>query len=455
MSDDLDDLVRRAMKTLDDQMPAGYFEGLPSRTLARLEDGSSMESQGTRQDSSKPSAAAPVVATTANQPPPSMSTKKSSEDREEDSGLHDIRSLASSTKARLSSRRSTQNPTVSEDDILASSSAGWKAVALPEPAKMISLPELAELPSAVDIEKQDKVARAEAKAEAKAAAAAVKRAKTDPAKADSTDTPAVTATPAAVTPIGSRVAAKPASGKTKGTTIAIVGALVAAAAGAAIFLVVNNKNQDTAPSAAAVDSTAKKERAMPALAAPPAPKAPAPIVEPIATGSAEQVAAVEPVAEEKPKATATEKKDKVHKVEIRDERPAPKEAAKPAAKVEQKEPPKEGDPDFDQLLKEAGVSDQKKAEKPKLDKKDLSGNDFKNGMNAVQGKARGCYKGTQGTAKFKVAISPEGKVTSVTMKGDFAGKPEGTCVEAAVRSASFPAWDGAPKSFDYSYLLSD
>jgi hypothetical protein len=153
MSDDLDDQVRRAMKTLDDQVPAGYFEGLPSRTLARLEDGSSMESQGTRQDQSKPSVATPVqVAAAATPPPTSMSTKKpSSEDREEDSGLHDIRSLASSTKARLSSRRSTQNPAVSEDDILASSSAGWKAVALPEPAKMVSLPSLAELPSAVEI----------------------------------------------------------------------------------------------------------------------------------------------------------------------------------------------------------------------------------------------------------------------------------------------------------------
>ena len=86
---------------------------------------------------------------------------------------------------------------------------------------------------------------------------------------------------------------------------------------------------------------------------------------------------------------------------------------------------------------------------------DWRGGDFKNGMNSVSGKARACYNGTQGTAKFKVAISPEGKVTSVTMKGDFAGKPEGSCVEAAVKSASFPAWDGAPKSFEYSYLLSD
>ena len=417
-----------------------------------------MESTGTRQDSSKLSAA-PVVAV-ANQPPTSMTTPKKPEakDREEDSGLHDIRNLASSTKARLSSRRSTQNPTVSEDDILASSSAGWKAVALPEPAKMVSLPELAELPSAVEIERKDKAARAEAKAAAAAAKAEAKRAKSE---SEAAVTPAamaaVSAAPevAPVTPIGSRIAAKPSGGK--GKTVAIVGVLMAAAAGAAIFLVVNNKS-DSSHTAAVAETAPKKETVTPQLAPPP--KAPTPTVEaiePPAAAAPEQVAAAEPPPAEDKKAEAkTEKKEKVHKVEIKDDRPATKDVAKPAVvKVEEKPAAKEGDPDFDQLLKEAGVSDQKKADKPKLDKTDLSGGDFKNGMNAVSGKARACYQGTQGTAKFKVAISPEGKVTSVTMKGDFAGKPEGACVEAAVRGATFPAWDGAPKSFDYSYLLSD
>ncbi|MFN0251367.1 MAG: hypothetical protein ACKV2T_31115 [Kofleriaceae bacterium] len=457
MSDDLDDQVRRAMKTLDDQVPAGYFEGLPSRTLARLEDGSSMESQGTRQDQSKPSVATPVpVAVAANPPPTSMTIKKpASEDREEDSGLHDIRSLASSTKARLSSRRSTQNPAVSEDDILASSSAGWKAVALPEPAKMVSLPSLAELPSVVEIEKADKKATAAAAAAAKAEA---KRAKSDSKQQPAVEAPIAAAAVAvadaapAITPIGSRIAAKQSGGK--GKTIALVGTLVAAAAGVAIFMVVNNKNQDTSHSAAATE-TRKKETVMPALAAPP--KAPEPIVEPLPPPP-EQVAAVTPAVDltEEETKPSTKAKDKAHRVEIRDDRPAPKEAPKVEKKEDSKAAPaKEGDPDFDQLLKEAGVSDQKKADKPKLDKKDLSGGDFKNGMNAVSGKARACYQGTQGTVRFKVNISPEGKVTSVKIGGEFAGKPEGSCVEGAVKSASFPAWDGAPKSFDYSYLLSD
>ena len=152
MSDDLDDLLRRSMKTLDDQVPSGYFEGLPQRTLARLED-SSMQTTGTS-SSSEPSTLAP---------PPAAA-----KDRDEDSGLHDIRSLASSTKLRLSSRRSTQNPVVGEDDILASSSAGWKNVALPEPAKMVSLPELADLPTKAEIEALDKAAQKKSKAAAKA-----------------------------------------------------------------------------------------------------------------------------------------------------------------------------------------------------------------------------------------------------------------------------------------------
>ncbi|HLL21349.1 MAG TPA: hypothetical protein VK427_04415, partial [Kofleriaceae bacterium] len=43
MSDDLDDLLRTAMKSLDDQVPSGYFEGLPYRTLMRLGEDSSMQ----------------------------------------------------------------------------------------------------------------------------------------------------------------------------------------------------------------------------------------------------------------------------------------------------------------------------------------------------------------------------------------------------------------------------
>ena len=375
-----------------------------------------------------------------------------SKDREEDSGLHDIRNLASSTKARLSSRRSTQTPVMSEDDILASSSAGWKAVALPEPAKMVSLPALADLPSAVEIESKDKAARAAAKADAKRVKSELKA----PTAVEAAPVAAVEADVAPVTPIGSRIAATP-SGGGKGKTIALVGTLMAAAAGVAIFMVVNKK--DTSHSASAVNDSAKVAVQTPELAPPPKLKevAPPPPPAEVTAAPIEEPVAPAPVVEEKVAVKDDKKKDKVHKVEIRDERPAVKEAAKPEKKEEPKVAAKTGDdnePSFDALLKEAGVGEKKEA-KVALEKKDLSAGDFRTGMNAITGKAKACYKGTQGTVKFKVAIASSGSVASVTTKGEFAGTPEAACVESAVKSATFPAWDGPQKSFDYSYLLSD
>ena len=439
MSDDLDDLLRRAMKTLDDEVPSGYFEALPTRTLARLEDKGSMQTTGTMNDRDPSTGVPPVT------------------NRDEDSGLHDIRSLASSTKLKISSRRSTQSPAVNEDDILASSSAGWKAVALPEPAKMVSLPELAALPSKSEVESKDREARAKIKAELKAEKAEKKEAAVAAAPVA-----AVEAAPAVEAPtVGSRFA--PQLEKKKSPKMAIIGIGVAAAAGAGIFFAMQGGKKEStgvayeskAP-AAAPELTAKELPAPPPTPAdPPAQVAvAAPVVEEIAPPPA-------PVEEEKPaaKPAKADRAEKVHKVEIRDTaKPEVKPADKPVV-VAKEEPKKGGDgdgePSFDALLKEAGVSDQKKENKPVLDKKSLSGGDIKTGMSAVAGKAQACYKGTQGTAQVKLTVSPEGKVTKVSVGGSFAGTPEAACVEAAVRSASFPPWDGGPQSFGYSYLLAE
>jgi hypothetical protein len=142
--------------------------------------------------------------------------------------------------------------------------------------------------------------------------------------------------------------------------------------------------------------------------------------------------------------------------------PLPKTEEKVEEKKEEKkpDPPKktgkgeEGEPSFDALLKEAGVEEKKEA-KPKLDKKSLTSEDFKKAMSGISGKAQGCYKGTQGTAMVKLTVAPTGKVSKVSVAGQFAGSPEGSCVESAVKSASFPPWDGGPQSFTYSYMLSD
>ena len=66
------------------------------------------------------------------------------------------------------------------------------------------------------------------------------------------------------------------------------------------------------------------------------------------------------------------------------------------------------------------------------------------GLNGVRPKVTACYNQFKvpGTAMVNVVIGKSGKVTSATVTGKFAGTPTGTCVEQAVKSASFPPSDG-------------
>jgi hypothetical protein len=415
MSDDLDDLVRRAMKTLDDQVPSGYFEDLPNRTLARLEG--TMQPTGTGTDRDRSSGVPPVT---------------------EDSGLHDIRNLAQSTKQRLSNKRISTGPVVpTDEDLIATSSAGWKAaVALPEPAAMVSLPALDELPS-----KKEVLAKAK---------------------------PAVEAEQPELRERFSR----PTAPKSKSRApLAIAGVLVAAAAGVAVWFAFGQQSESkSAANERTVAVAAPAPAPVQQAAAPKAPEPPpAPTVESIKEEPAPPPADEQPAAAPEPAKVAVATSPK-HSVSKKAPPAPPKTADKPAekpapaaeTKVEVKKDTgkkgkggEEGEPNFDDLLKEAGVDKQKKIEKPKLANSQLSGEDFKKGMNAVAGKASACYKGTQGTASFKLIVAPSGQVSKVTVTGAFAGKPEADCVEKAVRSASFPAWDGGPQTFSYSYLLSD
>jgi predicted Zn finger-like uncharacterized protein len=74
------------------------------------------------------------------------------------------------------------------------------------------------------------------------------------------------------------------------------------------------------------------------------------------------------------------------------------------------------------------------------------------GMNGVKGKVSACYTQFKvpGMAMVNVVISKSGKVTSATVTGKFAGTPTGTCVENAVRSASFPASDGLTTPYPFN-----
>lgn len=462
MPDDLDDKLLGAMKSLDDQVPSGYFEALPNQILARLEDGSMQQGSSTSMTRDKRDllTGPPVAAT------PAPKTEAKTSERSEDSGLHDIRNLAQSTKQRLSSRRSTQNPPISDEDLLASSSGSWKHVALPEPAKMVSLPSIAELPPMAEVIAADKKARAK---KDKNAPPPTNDEILAPIATANAALDSLTAKPAVIPERQAFSLPSQQNKRSKGPLLAVLGLGAAAAAGGLIFMQMN-KDEKAAPAASASDNTVAA--AEPAKAAEPTP---APAAEAVVAGSAaaeepaeEPEVAAAPAAAEEAEPAADAKEDKPTKRSAKGKKSVTKDEPKAEVKVEEKKPepktepkvePKkagggEGEPSFDALLKEAGVEEKKEA-KPKLEKKSLSGEDFKKGMGGIASKAQGCYKGTQGTAMVKLTVAPSGKVTKVSVGGAFAGKPEGACVEAAVKSASFPPWDGGPQSFSYSYMLAD
>ena len=440
----LDDRLRAAMKSLDDQVPAGYFEALPNQILPRLE-ATPMHTETTGKDQNEPMTA-----------PPSSS---------DDSGLHDIRSLAETTKKRLSKKITAQQST----DDLVSSTGSFRGIALPEPAKMVSLPELAELPSAAEVKAKDKAAKAakaakpSAPVEAKAAAAAATVGGDKPAAV----APTVGKSVAAVAPSPAfKAPAKAPANNNHTRTIALVGIGLAAAAGVALLATKRGGNDGAQAPVVAAQTRAAPVGAPRATAeriAPPAPAAAAPIA---ATGDAAGQAGSAAVVATAPTETAggAVRGKKAGTTQSGagkgDEHTTVTTTIIQTPKTEAPKPPGtakgSGDPSFDDLLKEAGVQDgTKKEAAPTLAKKSLSTEDITHGMGALAKQAQGCYKGTQGQASVKLTVAPSGKVTKVTVGGAFAGTPEGQCVAGIAQSASFPPWDGGPQTVNYSYLLSE
>jgi hypothetical protein len=343
--------------------------------------------------------------------------------------------------------------------VLASSSGSFRNIALPQPAAMVSLPELTELPSKQEIKKAEKAAK----------------------KAVAVEEVAATTTPVVEERAAFSLPSQQGK-KSKAPLFAVLGLGVAAAAGGVIYMQMQKSEKKAAPAVAQVDNTqaiAQEKAAAPAPTVspiePPAKteeelKAEAELekakADALAAEQAAAAAAATAPAEkvEAPKvATKATSHEKKGKVEAKPEKTETKAVEKkPADKKEILKPDGtkatatggEGEPSFDALLKEAGV-DEKKEKKPILEKKSLTADDFKKGMAAITEKAQACYSGTQGTATVKLTIAPNGSVSKVTVGGAFAGKPEAACVSAAVKGASFPPWDGGPQSFTYAYMLSD
>jgi hypothetical protein len=74
------------------------------------------------------------------------------------------------------------------------------------------------------------------------------------------------------------------------------------------------------------------------------------------------------------------------------------------------------------------------------------------GMNGIKGKISACYQQYKqsGMAMVNVVIGKSGKVSSATVTGKFAGTPTGTCVESAVKTASFPPSEGLTTPYPFS-----
>jgi predicted Zn finger-like uncharacterized protein len=73
------------------------------------------------------------------------------------------------------------------------------------------------------------------------------------------------------------------------------------------------------------------------------------------------------------------------------------------------------------------------------------------GMNAIKPKVADCYNQFKvpGMAMVMVVIGKNGKVGTATVTGKFAGTPTGSCVERAVKSASFPPSDGLSTPYPF------
>jgi hypothetical protein len=348
---------------------------------------------------------------------------------------------------------------------------------------MLSLPEIDDLPPVEDVKpsserKSKKELKAERTSASKIAREAIAVETSASISGSMSPAPAVKADIA--TPIiGARFQQKQKSGK--GGLYAMIGVGLAAAAGVGWYVSTQMKSSASSEQVASVsqDRAEDKVRAQSAPVAAPAagsatvtaiaePTAPPPAEpkadEAVATGMGGATAANledAKVADEGAKRGNTKsvaakhdkKKEEIAKPAPVEKKPDPKDVTKGDGKKKDGEAG-EGEPSFDALLKEAGVQD-KKPVKVALEKKSLSGADFKKGMGAVAGKAQACYAGTQGTAQLKLTVSPEGAVQKVAVTGVFAGTPVAKCVENAVKGATFPAWDGGPQSFGYSYLLAE
>jgi len=449
-----DRLITEAYAALDGTIPDGYFDDFSSRVLARLDETQESGMEG-RSDLARGSGVTrPDEAPLAGATPPAEPAK-----REEHSGLHEIKALASNTRRRLSQRISSQQE--AEDSLLVASSGSFKSVALPDPsaAKPMSVAPLAATPAAAPAAEPARAREERRDAQVAAEAAPV----------------AATAEPARF-----RVPPKPSSAPWR--PLGGV-ATVAAAAAVAVFVfgVGRGGGEGAEPdSTLALAETAEVAPGAPAdppaasgaAAVPPAASAPAVTALDSAAAEAEPAPAPEPgegradrADDDGRRARESSRSARTARAEARpskDEAPKADEVAtekKDADKAAKPQPSASGEgQDLEDVLNQVtgGVDAPKETEEEpkKPAKKELDRRDVANAMGGVRGEALKCYsvEQYQGTVTARFTVEPSGKVSEVST--DKKG-PTGACVAKAVKKARFPAFDGAPTSFTYPFLLAE
>lgn len=436
---ELDSEIRAAFKALSETVQEDYFDDFESRLQARLEEDAmtdiAEDQTGASQTSDDSQVSIAAMAADRAVPPARA---------DDNSGLHDIRALAAKTKERVSQRKSAERP---DEPVISSVSLALKAISLPEPGKDFKFYAGEDAPvsaaAAVAAPEQDSGLPTWIYAAMSAVAAAAlvfflfrgdKRGEpTPPAENERTSARAGLVNPSNL-PSESPISPTPNPAVANAPTAADVSA-TRTVAGSDLAIGAAD------PAGVAPSPDAKSDGVVPG-------GVPHDAKSKVAKTTTKRSTARKGNPSKAKKASSAEKSEQA-----------------PATSKRESNKPKKKKPDtLEELLNAAGgdsgtskKADKKKptaASKPTRTK--LDSNDVKQAIGKLKGKTQACYDKYKepGLVSVKFSVAPSGKVTTAAAKGKFKGTDTGNCVASAVKTAKFPAFNGAPMTFTFPVFLS-
>ena len=468
--------LQRACAELDGHIPDGYFETFSTKLADQLET-ELMETSNSnpgQPDSARHLVPAEVPAESSSE---SSSGGKntgdaSTEKRDEHSGLHEIKALASSARERIR-RRSTEHDI--HESMLASSSSGMAAVVLPDPERsspsmpLLSMESSQSMPSlnAVSLPNQ----RAQAtKAKNKplpwlwiatgavgiAAAAAIALVMVNSADKNSTSDGEQVAAASKSDAVETRMEAAPASPPPS-----------AAKAAPSIASIPEDSEDSTEPESngSAMPEGSGLEGGL--IGNVESPKRERKAEERLADGrgfSRAEVAKAElakkRAKEEKRKAGATASLVTAGEKSKRATEDDKDNADNKNTKGNESDKDRAPAGDINAILDEvagggSGGPLEAEEKEAKPDKKALSSSDVKRAMGRLRSRVNKCgaKSGFTGKVSTRFSVSPNGRVTKASAKGGDAAV--NSCVKAAVKRAKFPTFEPPMASFSYPFLITD